>query len=332
LTVLTISVEPAGRLVATVTVNSTVIEPGPATVTSCVQELPAWLLGHLQAAPVKVVLAGTVSVSVVDASVPPPLVTVRWYTSTSFGPTRVVGPAGTPLIENRVFIVSSDATVGVVTSHRKQAAIDEVTELPMLLVPTGKLAATVTVNDTVVALTPATSTVWTQELPALLSGPHVQPVPVKVVLAGTISVGVVVPGLPPVLVTVMLYTNTSFGPTVVIALAGVPFTDTRLFTTSSDATVGLVTVHNEQVPVDEVIELPMVVVPAGRLAATATVNNTGTVAPPATVTSWVQVLPALSLGVQVQPSLCAPVKVVLAGTVSVRVVVPGLPPELVSAI
>jgi hypothetical protein len=73
----------------------------------------------------------------------------------------------------------------------------------------------------------------------------------------------------------------------------------------------------------------MVVVPAGRLAATVTVNTTGTVAPPGTVTSWEQVLPAFSLGVQVQP---VPVKVVLAGTFSVRVVVPGLPPELVSAI
>jgi hypothetical protein len=35
-TVLTISV-PAGRLAATVTVNGTVIEPGPATVSSWVQ-------------------------------------------------------------------------------------------------------------------------------------------------------------------------------------------------------------------------------------------------------------------------------------------------------
>ena len=78
-TLLAMMVVPAGRLAATVTVNSTVVEPGPATVTSWVQGLPAWLFGlHLQAAPVKVVWAGTVSVSVVEASVPPPLVTVRW--------------------------------------------------------------------------------------------------------------------------------------------------------------------------------------------------------------------------------------------------------------
>jgi len=77
--VLTIAVVPAARLAATVTAKMTVIEPGPATVSSSVQGLPAWLLGlHFQPAPVKVVLAGTVSVSVVDPSVPPPLVTVRW--------------------------------------------------------------------------------------------------------------------------------------------------------------------------------------------------------------------------------------------------------------
>jgi hypothetical protein len=99
-TVLTISVVPDGRLLATVTVKGIVIEPGPPTVTSWVQGLPARLLGlHVQPDPVKVVLVGTVSVSVVDASVPPPSVTVRWYTSTSPGPTWVVGPTGVPLTE-----------------------------------------------------------------------------------------------------------------------------------------------------------------------------------------------------------------------------------------
>ena len=202
-TVLTISVVPAGRLVATVTTNGTVIEPGPATVTSWVQGLLAWLLGlHLQPAPVEVVLAGTVSVRVVVPGLPPELVTVRWYTSTSFGPTCVVGPAGVPFTENRVFTVSNAATVGVLTVHDEQLPVDEVTVLTIVAVPAGRVAATVTSNGTVIEPGPATVTSWVQGLPAWLLGLHLQPAPVKVVLAGTFSVSVVDASVPPPLVTV----------------------------------------------------------------------------------------------------------------------------------
>jgi len=114
----------------------------------------------------------------------------------------------------------------------------------------------------------------------------------------------------------------------VVVPAGV-VTDAKLLTASNAATVGVVTVHDEQVPVDDLTVLPMVVVPPGKLADTVTVNGTGTVAPAATVRFWVQVLPAAVSGVQVQP---VPLKVVWAGTVSVRVVAPGLPPSLVTAI
>jgi hypothetical protein len=243
---------------------------------------------HVQPAPVKVVLAGTVSVSVVEVGLPPESVTVRWYTSTSLGPTWVVGPAGVPLSENRVFTVSSTATVGVVTAHDEQVPVDEVTVLTIVVVAGGRVAATVTSNGTVVELLAATVTSWMHVPSAASLGVQVQPVPVKVVLAGTVSVRVVVPGVPPPLVTVRLYTSTSFGPTSVDGPAGVVVpagvvTDARVFTVSSTATVGVVTAHDEQVPVDEVTVLAMVVVPAGKLAATVTVNDTGTVAPTATV-------------------------------------------------
>jgi len=202
---LTIVVVPAGKVGATVTSNGTVVELSAAAVTSSVQVLPAESSGaQVQPVPVNVVLAGTVSVSVVEAGLPPVSMTVRWYTSTSFGPTSVLGPAGVPLTENRVFIVSNAATVGVVTVHDEQVPVDEVTELAISVTPVGTVAATVTSNGTVVELSAATVTSSVQVLPAEPSGVQVQPVPVKVVLAGTVSVRVVVPGVPPPLVTVML--------------------------------------------------------------------------------------------------------------------------------
>ena len=117
------------------------------------------------------------------------------------------------MTENRVFTVSSVATVGVVTVHDEQVPVDEATVFTIVAVPAGTDAATVTVNGTDAALLAATVTTWVQVLPAAPSGVQVQPPPVKVVLAGTFSVRVVAPGLPPELVTATCYTSTSFGPT-----------------------------------------------------------------------------------------------------------------------
>jgi hypothetical protein len=307
-TVLTIVAVPAGKVAPTVTSNGTVVELFAATVTTSVQVLPAASLGvQVQPVPVKVVLAGTVSVSVVVPGVPPPLVTVMSYPSTSFGPTCVVGPAGVPFTENRVLTASNAAAVGVVTVHDEQIPVDEVTVLTIVAVPAGKVAATVTSNGTVAEPMAATVTCWIHVAPAASLGVQVQPVPVKVVFAGTSSLSVVDPGVPPLLRTVMLYTRTSFGPTSVAALAGIPFTDARLLTASNAATVGVVTVHDEQVPVEEITVLTMRVSPAARAAATVTVNDSVCELLAATVTVSVQVLPALSSGAQVQPSAAAPV-------------------------
>jgi hypothetical protein len=101
-------------------------------------------------------------------------------------------------------------------------------------------------------------------------------------------------------------------------------TENRVFTVSSVGSVGVLTVHREQVPVDEVMVLTMLEAPTGRLAPTVTSNDTVAELLPATVTSWAQVLPA-PLALHVQPSVAGP-KVVLGGTVSISVVVPGLPP------
>jgi hypothetical protein len=94
--------------------------------------------------------------------------------------------------------------------------------------------------------------------------------------------------------------------------------------------MGFVTVHVEQVPVAEVTVFAMCKVPAGSGLATVTVNDTVSADEGPTVTPLVQRLPAELLGVQDQPSVVAPVNVVLAGTVSDRVVDPGLPPPLVT--
>ena len=51
------------------------------------------------------------------------------------------------MTENRVLTVSSTATVGVLTVHDEQVPVDEVNELPMLPVPTGKLADGLPVRD-----------------------------------------------------------------------------------------------------------------------------------------------------------------------------------------
>jgi len=219
------------------------------------------------------------------------------------------------------------AAVGVVTVHDEQIPVDEVTVLIIVAVPAGKVAATVTWNGTVVELLAATVTSWVHVLPAASLGVQVQPVPVKVVLAGTFSVRVVDPALPPRSVTVRLYTSVSFGPTVAVGPAGALLTENRVLTTSRTATVGVVTVHDEQVPVDEVTVLTIVAVLAGKVAATVTSNGTVVELLAATVTTCIQVLPAASLGRQVQP---VPVRVVLAGTDSVSVVEVGLPPESVT--
>ncbi len=99
----------------------------------------------------------------------------------------------------------------------------------------------------------------------------------------------------------------------------------RVFTVASAGSVGVVTVHEVQVPVELATVLATVVVPAGN-APTVTVNGTLTLAPAATVTVWVQVVPA-----QVHPSP-VPVYVVCAGTISVSTVVAGDPPVLVTVI
>jgi hypothetical protein len=98
-------------------------------------------------------------------------------------------------------------------------------------------------------------------------------------------------------------------------------------TASNAAAVGVVTVHDEQIPVDEVTVLTIVAVPAGKVALTVTSNGTVAELLAATVTARVQVLPAESSGVQVHP---VPVKVVLVGTFSVSVVDPALPPPSVT--
>jgi hypothetical protein len=120
------------------------------------------------------------------------------------------------------------------------------------------------------------------------------------------------------------------GVTWVAEVAGLPFTVARVFTASRFAAVGLVTVHNEHVPADVVTVLAMARAPAGMGLATVTVNDTVAEEPAATATASVQEMPAAEPVGQDQPSLAAPVKVVLAGTVSVNMAVPALVPPLVT--
>jgi hypothetical protein len=112
-------------------------------------------------------------------------------------------------------------------------------------------------------------------------------------------------------------------------VAVIPFTVARVLSVTKAATIGLVTVQDEQVPVDDATVLAIARAPAGRAAATVTANDTVAEEPAATGTTSVQEMPAAEPVGQDQPSVAGPVKVVLTGTVSVNVVVPALPPPLV---
>jgi hypothetical protein len=94
--------------------------------------------------------------------------------------------------------------------------------------------------------------------------------------------------------------------------------------------VGVSTEHDEHVPVDEVTVLAMAAVPDGSGAATVTEKAAVAEEPDATLIASVQEVPTAEPVGQDQPSTAAPVKVVWAGTVSVNVVVPELPPPLVT--
>jgi hypothetical protein len=116
----------------------------------------------------------------------------------------------------------------------------------------------------------------------------------------------------------------------VAGVAAVPLTLANVLTVSSFAAVGVVTTQVEQVPADEVTVLVIATTPAGSGLATVSVNGTVTEVPAGTATAWLHELPAAEPVAQDQPSAANPVKVVSAGTVSDRVVDPGLPPPLVT--
>src|SRR6516165_3773251 len=122
------------------------------------------------------VLAGTRSVRVGVAGVPPWLVTVMSYVSTLPGSAVCPGAAGSPFTEARVLVVVSTAGVGLVAVHAAsanwQVPSSEVTTFLISVVPDGRRLSTFTVKRTVtevgsVALFAAgTGTFCSQAVPA----------------------------------------------------------------------------------------------------------------------------------------------------------------------